>query len=102
MRTYFLLLVAMMAQAQIPATEGIADGKKLFATYCSVGYCHGAEGRAGRGPRLRDREWDRAYLFKAIDQGIPNSSMPAWHGKLSHDQERLIIAYIFTIAKEIS
>src|SRR5262245_59267694 len=56
----------------------IAQGSTLFAQSCSVGYCHGVAGKAGRGPRLRGREWDKNYLFKVTFGGIPNSSMPAW------------------------
>lgn len=93
-------LLALGAENKSASPESIAAGKKLFASSCSVGYCHGAEGRAGRGPRLRDREWDRNYLFKVIDEGIPNSSMPAWHAKFSSDQINSIVAYILSIARE--
>jgi putative heme-binding domain-containing protein len=100
-RAVLIFTAAAAYGAQKPPDSTIAAGKQLFAASCSVGYCHGAEGRAGRGPRLRDREWDRAYLFKVIDQGIPNSSMPAWHGKLSTAQINSIIAYILSISKEV-
>jgi putative heme-binding domain-containing protein len=98
---FVLLSIARCATAQAPSPASVDAGKRLFAVSCSVGYCHGAEGRAGRGPRLRDREWDRTYLFKVIDEGIPNSSMPAWRGKLSEDQMRSVVAYILSISKEI-
>ena len=96
-----IAFVACGAAAQVSPAATIAEGKKLFATSCSVGYCHGAEGRAGRGPRLRDREWDRGYLLKVIDDGVPNSSMPPWRGKLSEDQMQSVVAYILSISKEI-
>lgn len=98
----FLVFTAISAfGAQKSPDSGVAAGKQLFAASCSVGYCHGAEGRAGRGPRLRDREWERSYLFKMIDEGIPNSSMPAWRGKLSTAQINSIVAYILSISKEV-
>jgi putative heme-binding domain-containing protein len=97
-----IVLTSQCAQAQIASPQGVAEGKKLFATLCSVGYCHGAEGRAGRGPRLRDREWDRNYLLKVIDAGIPDSSMPAWRGKLTTEQLTSIVAYILSISKEVT
>jgi putative heme-binding domain-containing protein len=96
-----LMLIAHRAAAQVAPPESIATGKQLFAARCSVGYCHGAEGRAGRGPRLRDREWDRNYLYKVIDEGIPNSSMPAWRGKLPNGQMLSIVDYILSISKEV-
>jgi len=77
----------------------IAAGEALFAKSCSVGYCHGVAGKAGRGPRLRGREWDRNYLFKVTHEGIPNSSMPAWKGRLSEQEIGSIVAYILTLSK---
>jgi putative heme-binding domain-containing protein len=77
----------------------IATGETLFAKSCSVGYCHGVAGKAGRGPRLRGREWDKNYLFNVTYEGIPNSSMPAWKGRLSEEEIGSIVAYILTLSK---
>ncbi len=77
----------------------IATGRTIFAQSCSVGYCHGKEGRSGRGPKLRAREWDKDYLFNVILDGIPSSSMPAWKDKLSEQQIWSVVAYILTLSK---
>ena len=77
----------------------IAAGSTTFAASCSVGYCHGKEGRAARGPRLRGKAWDKEYLFKVISEGIPNSSMPAWKNKLSEKEIWEVVAYIMTLSK---
>ncbi len=77
----------------------IASGATLFGKNCSVGYCHGSAGRAGRGPRLRGREWDKNYLFKVTYDGIPNSSMPAWKSRLTETEIGSIVAYILTLSK---
>jgi putative heme-binding domain-containing protein len=77
----------------------ITAGATLFARNCSVGYCHGSAGRAGRGPRLRGREWDKDYLFKVTYEGIPNSSMPAWKTRLTETEIGSIVAYILTLSK---
>ena len=78
------LLPALPAIAQtgtLPAGLNLSDpqliarGSALFAQSCSVGYCHGVAGKAGRGPRLRGREWDKNYLFKVTSEGIPNSDV---------------------------
>lgn len=79
--------------------ELIARGGKLFAQSCSVGYCHGVAGKAGRGPRLRGRAWDPNYLFKVTFEGIPNSSMPAWKDRLTEEEIGAIVAYILTLSK---
>jgi putative heme-binding domain-containing protein len=77
----------------------IARGSTLFAQSCSVGYCHGVAGKAGRGPRLRGREWDKNYLFKVTFEGIPNSSMPAWKGRLTEAEIAAVVAYVLTLSK---
>ena len=77
----------------------IAQGSALFAQSCSVGYCHGAAGKAGRGPRLRGREWDKNYLFKVTFEGIPNSSMPSWKGRLTEAEIGAVVAYVLTLSK---
>ena len=77
----------------------IARGSALFAQSCSVGYCHGVAGKAGRGPRLRGREWDKNYLFKVTSEGIPNSSMPAWKGRLTESEIGAVVAYVLSLSK---
>jgi putative heme-binding domain-containing protein len=77
----------------------IAQGEGLFAQNCAVGYCHGSAGRAGRGPRLRGREWDKNYLFKVTMEGVPNSSMPGWKDRFSEQEIASVIAYILTLSK---
>ena len=76
-----------------------SQGEGLFAQNCAVGYCHGSAGRAGRGPRLRGREWDKNYLFKVTTEGVPNSSMPGWKDKLTEQEIAAVIAYILTLSK---
>jgi mono/diheme cytochrome c family protein len=94
------LLSASTLRGQSPISPQAAEGKRVFETSCAVGYCHGLDGRAGKGPRLRDKVWSRSYLYKTIVQGIPGSSMPAWGGKLSDEKIAAVISYIFTISQE--
>jgi putative heme-binding domain-containing protein len=96
---------ALAQTASLPSSLNLSDprvistGATLFAKNCSVGYCHGAAGRAGRGPRLRGREWDKHYLFKVTYDGIPNSSMPAWKDRLSETEIGSIVAYVLSLSK---
>lgn len=101
-----LLAQAMFAQTgtlapglDLSDPQLIARGSTLFAQSCSVGYCHGVAGKAGRGPRLRGREWDKNYLFKVTFEGIPNSSMPAWKGRLTEADIGAVVAYVLTLSK---
>ncbi len=94
------LFAAGTSKAAVPLSAERAEGKRVFETSCAVGYCHGMDGRAGHGPRLRDRTWSRDYLYKTIVQGIPASGMPAWGGKLSDEKIATVIAYIFTFSQQ--
>ena len=78
----------------------IARGNSVFATTCGIGYCHGKEGRAGRGPRLAGKKWEKAYLFKTISAGVNNSLMPAFKGQLSTDEIWSVVAYILALSGE--
>jgi mono/diheme cytochrome c family protein len=74
---------------------------KLFAANCVS--CHGTHG-GGDGPaagalkpspvnfHLRQPTADRAS--SVIERGIPGSSMPAWKGRLSDDERRLLARYV--------
>ena len=75
----------------------IAAGSELFAKNCAVGYCHGSEGRAGRGPRLRDRTWNADKLFRVTHDGIPNTTMLPWKDILPEKDIWSVVAYVISI-----
>ncbi len=81
------------------ASDPVTDGAILFAKNCSVGYCHGKGGSAGRGPRLRGRTFSNRYLYRTIEEGIPASSMGGWKGMLTDVQIGALVAYIRSLAK---
>ena len=74
------------------------QGQVLFARNCSVGYCHGKGGRAGRGPRLRGRKLPADYLTRVIRDGIPNSTMGSWGDRLSDGEIASIVSFIKVLA----
>ena len=90
--------------SELAARSGAADdsvlfqGQVLFARNCSVGYCHGKGGRAGRGPRLRGRKLPADYLGRVIRDGIPNSTMGSWGDRMSEDEIASIVSFIQTLA----
>jgi mono/diheme cytochrome c family protein len=73
--------------------KAIEAGKEHFQVTCTH-YCHGAGGRGGgiRGPSLRNRHFDNAYLFARISNGFP--PMPAFKEIYTPEQIWNIIAYI--------
>ena len=72
-------------------------GAPLFAKNCAVGYCHGSQGAAGRGPRLRGRRWNSTDLFRVIHDGIPDTTMPGWSEVLSQEQMWAVAAYVISL-----
>jgi mono/diheme cytochrome c family protein len=79
---------------QLSKNTPVTQGERIFAQSCSVGYCHGAAGAAARGPRLRDRTFDKNYLYRAIRDGIPKSAMPAWKDRLKEEEIWAVVAYV--------
>tara|TARA_B100000686_G_scaffold190013_1_gene196692 strand:- start:100 stop:1044 length:945 start_codon:yes stop_codon:yes gene_type:complete len=86
----------LSAQGHSPAINDsvLFYGQVLFARNCSVGYCHGKGGRAGRGPRLRGKEFSSDYLREVIEKGIPNSAMRSWGDRLARDEIHSIVSFI--------
>ncbi len=75
----------------------IAAGNRFFGRYCSVGYCHGAEGRAGLGPALSDRVWDPQELFEVVGGGRPGTLMPPFQENLFPEDIWSIVAYVISL-----
>lgn len=97
------LLWPAAVRAQAPTVKlddaaVIGRGSSIFATTCGIGYCHGKEGRAGRGPRLAGRKLDQDYLFKTISNGVNNSLMPAFKSQLSAEDIWSVVAYILSLS----
>ena len=91
------LLLPLLAQSAADPTV-IPRGEKIFAQSCSVGYCHGVAGAAGRGPRLRGRTFSKDYLLNVTRDGIPSSAMPAWKGRLKDDEIRAVVEYVASLS----
>ncbi len=93
-----MIALAFLLAQSAAQPAAIARGEKIFAQSCSVGYCHGAAGAAGRGPRLRGRTFPKDYLDNVIRDGIPSSAMPAWKNRLKDDEIRAVVEYIASLS----
>ncbi len=89
-----IVLALLMAAQAAP----VVQGEKLFAQSCAVGYCHGSGGAASRGPRLRGRTFSRDYLVKVTTDGVPNTAMPAWKGRLTEAEIQSVTDYIMSLS----
>jgi mono/diheme cytochrome c family protein len=92
-----IALALLLAQSAVDPSM-MARGERIFAQSCSVGYCHGVAGAAGRGPRLRGRSFSKDYLLNVTRDGIPNSAMPAWKGRLQDDEIRAVVEYVASLS----
>ena len=86
------------AAPDLKSTDLIAEGEQVFAKSCSIPYCHGKDGAAGRAPAVRDKRWEVSALRKIILEGIPNTAMPNWNDKLSERQVWAVVAFVLSIA----
>ena len=89
--------LVLLAQSAVEPSM-VARGQTVFTQNCSVGYCHGVGGAAGRGPRLRGRNLPKDYLDRVTREGIPSSAMPAWKGRLSEDDIRAVVEYVAVLS----
>jgi putative heme-binding domain-containing protein len=94
-----IAIAFLMAQSGAAAQVG-RTGEEIFAQNCAVGYCHGAAGAAGRGPRLRGRSFDEGYVRRVVRDGIPRSAMPAWKDRLSETDLAAVVRYVLSLSTE--
>ena len=93
-----MIALALLLAPGVANSAVVARGEAIFAQNCSVGYCHGVAGAAGRGPRLRGRSFQKDYLYTVTKDGIPNSAMPAWKGRLQEEDIRAVVEYVASLA----
>jgi mono/diheme cytochrome c family protein len=79
--------------------EQIAAGLQTFNATCTQ-YCHGKDGRIGRGPELRRRpDLSAEQIHTIIANGRRESSkvMPSWKGSLTDETIWQLTAYIISL-----
>ncbi len=90
-----MLVVLALALAQAPEIE---KGSAIFAASCGIGYCHGKQGAASRGPRLAGRKFDRDYLVKVVTEGAANGSMPSFAKLYSKEEIAAVVSYLLSLS----
>jgi putative heme-binding domain-containing protein len=90
-----MLVVLALALAQAPEIE---KGSAIFATSCGIGYCHGKQGAASRGPRLAGRKFERDYLIKVVTEGAGNGNMPSFAKIYSKTEIASVVAYLLSLS----
>lgn len=121
--TEFLVAVIILGVAQLSFTASKTTSQKtgtptpgqkgasLYGTYCS--FCHGQKGQgylADKAPALNNQNFlksaDNEYIYQAIMQGRPGTSMSAWGtaygGVLTSRDAEAIVSYIRSWQREKS
>lgn len=91
MRLLFAVLVWLVI------TPCLADTPRLFQQHCAA--CHGADRLGGSGPALLPESLDRLKkpaALKTITDGRIATRMPAFSDKLSGDEIKSLVDYVFT------
>jgi cytochrome c553 len=94
MRTLAFLLLAAPVWAQ---NNLVIRGQQIFQTHCSVPYCHGLNGMAGRAPKLVGHKFNATELFGMVAEGIQNTGMPAFRTQLQTDDIEAVVAYVMSM-----
>ncbi len=92
--------VILLVSAILPVVAQdamVVRGEKVFATSCSVPYCHGPNGTAGRAPKLAGHNFTARQLSSTISNGIASKGMPAFGDQLSAEDIRAVVSYLMTL-----
>ena len=96
---HYVLALSDPAQRTRPNQAAILAGRTVFAANCAS--CHGPNGRGNQAlgaPNLADQVWiygsgDLASIYTTIDRGR-QGQMPAWAGRLSPLEIRILTLYV--------
>jgi mono/diheme cytochrome c family protein len=95
MRTGLLLLASALTVFAQDAL--VIRGEKVFATHCSVPYCHGSNGTAGRAPKLTGHNFTQREIYNKVSSGAVDKGMPAFGEQLPADDLRAVVSYVMSL-----
>jgi len=91
-------LVNESSVVALTSESDLANGKKIYTTYCVP--CHGAGGEGGVGPNMTDEYWIHGggikNMFKVIKYGVPQKGMISWQTQLRPKEMQEVASYILT------
>lgn len=84
--------------AYLDDPDAIIAGRRMFRAVCT-GYCHSTTpGVTKDAPNLFDCDWDHgsedADLYRVITEGVPDTEMLPFDGKIPEDTIWQVIAYV--------
>lgn len=88
---------SLRLMAGIP--EKVAEGRKIFETYCVV--CHADRGQGNIGPNLTDKYWihgpEPMDHYRVVTTGVLDKGMAAWGRQLGPRRVELVVAYVVSL-----
>lgn len=72
--------------------EHQAVGQQIWQQQCQ--HCHGRSAYPGKGPKLKPRRYEPAFVYDRITNGF--GKMPAWKDVYSQQERMGIVAYILS------
>jgi cytochrome c oxidase cbb3-type subunit 3 len=80
--------------------DKVAEGRRLFETYCVV--CHADQGQGNIGPNLTDQYWIHGPTpmdhRAVVTNGVLDKGMAAWGRQLGPRRVDLVVAYLVSIS----
>lgn len=113
---FVALMVFLSYPGDVARAQDVERGKAVYEKWCAQ--CHGetgaADGPAARYMLPRPRDFTKALyqarttasgelptdadMLKAIDEGLPGSTMPGWKTRLSSQDRQAVVAYLKTFS----
>lgn len=88
---------ALVAMSGMPAR--VAEGQKLFASYCVA--CHLGQGEGLVGPNLTDDYWIHGdapmQIYATVRDGVLDKGMAAWGKQLGPKRVESLVAFLLTL-----
>ncbi len=95
----WVLLSAALLRAE---SQQVKRGAEIFRTNCSVAYCHGANGTAGRAPQLAGRAFKAGDVFALVMYGRRGTSMPGFAKQLKTEDVEAVAQYVASLAGPVA
>ncbi|HEX7648240.1 MAG TPA: cytochrome D1 domain-containing protein [Noviherbaspirillum sp.] len=102
MKLKIVLALGAAAVALWCASTWAADANALYQTHCAS--CHGADRLGGAGPALLPSNLERLRrpdAIKTVSEGRMATQMPAFSGKLSADEIKQLVDFVYTPLPQI-
>lgn len=93
---------SVFANQIAPDPALVTQGRKIFAQSCTDATCHGTGGAAGKAPLLLGRSIDPQHLGRVVRQGIADTTMPGFQGKLREPDINAVVTYVASLNQTVA